>query len=192
MLMGTYFAFHHPTVATHVHTFGQPRSGNLGFKILLESIRNLNVWRMVNQQDFTIRRPFDKYYHAGHLLWRRKIEIRPDELSDQDFAYQAFYRTVGNPQLGLAGVDDFAIARKSNVYYTANINTAHSLLCFGRVCIIGISPIIFDTVTAPGTLLDLHDHLLKGGFIEWLETAVTYPESGNFPQEFERLDDSIQ
>ena len=110
MLVGTYFAFHHPTIATHVQTFGQQRCGNLGFKILLESIRNLNAWRIVNNRDPIIRGPFDNYYHAGHLLWRRESN---GELSDQDFAYQAFYRTIGNPQLGFAGIDDLSIASKS-------------------------------------------------------------------------------
>ena len=119
MLVGTYFAFHHPTIATHVQTFGQPRCGNLGFKILLESIVNLNVWRIVNGQDPVIRSPFHKYYHAGHLLWRRRSNNKNvhDATSERDFfAYQAFFCTIGNPQLGLAGIDDFSIARTYYFY----------------------------------------------------------------------------
>lgn len=149
LLFGTYFAFHHPTIATYVQTFGQPRCGNLGFKIFLESIRNLNVWRIVNRQDPVIRGPFTNYYHAGHLLWRRDTQVWTTP--DQEYAYEAFFRTVGSPQLGLAGIDDLSIA-----------------------------------IAAPGESLDLHDHLLSNGVIEWLESAVSNPDQ--FPADFERLE----
>eukprot|EP00551_Chaetoceros_affinis_P015210 CAMPEP_0203693780 /NCGR_PEP_ID=MMETSP0091-20130426/5653_1 /ASSEMBLY_ACC=CAM_ASM_001089 /TAXON_ID=426623 /ORGANISM="Chaetoceros affinis, Strain CCMP159" /LENGTH=451 /DNA_ID=CAMNT_0050564941 /DNA_START=351 /DNA_END=1706 /DNA_ORIENTATION=+ len=70
-LFGTYFAFFHPEVKTHVTTLGAPRQGNYAYKILVESLQNLSVWRMVNCRDVVPRVPFFQYYHAGHLIWKR-------------------------------------------------------------------------------------------------------------------------
>jgi hypothetical protein len=124
-LFGTYFAYHHPTVATYVETFGQPRCGNMGYKMLLESIPNLNVWRFVHDQDHMVRVPFLQYHHAGHLCWKRRQRQGADAAAygvvvnntnnatmTKEYEYEAFFRTIGDPSLELDGIEDFAIARK--------------------------------------------------------------------------------
>ena len=121
-LFGTYFAYHHPTVATYVETFGQPRCGNMGFKMLLESIPNLNVWRFVNDQDHMVRVPFVQYHHAGHLCWKRRRQAAANDgvvvnntnnaTMTKEYEYEAFFRTIGDPFLEWDGIEDFAIARK--------------------------------------------------------------------------------
>ena len=47
-LFGTYFAHFHPEVETYITTLGSPRQGNFAYKVLVELMPNLSVWRMVN------------------------------------------------------------------------------------------------------------------------------------------------
>jgi hypothetical protein len=155
-LFATYYAFHHPTTAVYVQTFGQPRCGNFGFKILLESIPNLNVWRLVNQQDVVPRAPFSNYHHAGHLVWKQMpltAATSDDRDNNEDIAiYPGFFRTVGDAALGYAGIEDISMA-----------------VC--RNC-----------MELGEQFLKYHD--ITTGFLPWLAKAVADPIKF-FPTEFE-------
>mmetsp|Transcript_12536 Transcript_12536/g.20873 ORF Transcript_12536/g.20873 Transcript_12536/m.20873 type:complete len:372 (+) Transcript_12536:127-1242(+) len=108
-LFATYYAFHHPITAVYVQTFGQPRCGNYGFKILMESIPNLNVWRLVNQQDVVPRVPFTDYHHAGHLVWK-KVLYNATTGEEVETVYPGYFRTIGDATLGYDGIQDISMA----------------------------------------------------------------------------------
>ena len=101
-LLAPYFAFHNPLASVYLTTFGQPRTGNRGYKILSETLRNLNYWRLVHQNDLVTRGPFANYFHAGHLMWKRP----------NNGQVMAYYRTVGSQNLRYDGINDFSIACK--------------------------------------------------------------------------------
>lgn len=101
-LVGTYYAHFHPNIAVSVTTIGQPRVGNLGFKVFAEEyLQNLNVWRLVNQFDLVPRAPAFNYDHAGHLMWLRENNTT-----------EAYYLQTGNRSLGFRGISDFTLSCK--------------------------------------------------------------------------------
>jgi Lipase (class 3) len=119
MLAGTYFAYHHPTIPTYVRTYRQPRCGNQAFAALVGSIiPNLNVWRIVYQHDWETQQPFQsQYYHTGHLVWRRQQQQVISNTKDSKFQTEAYFRTMGNPALGYAGIQDYSIWSKYTFIY---------------------------------------------------------------------------
>ena len=107
-LFATMYAFQHPNVKVHCTTFAQPRVGNIAFKGFVESIYNLNMWRIVNQDDIVPRVPpfMDGYTHAGHLMWKHKQKgIEADNIT-----ISAYYRQTGSELKGKNGVNDFSLA----------------------------------------------------------------------------------
>jgi pimeloyl-ACP methyl ester carboxylesterase len=99
-LFAAYYAFAHPQRSVYLTTFGQPRVGSKGFKLFAERLRNLNVWRIVLEDDIITRIPFSEYVHTGHLLWKSYR---------QEFV-QSFYRQIGSSLKNLKGVLDFSLA----------------------------------------------------------------------------------
>jgi hypothetical protein len=146
MLAGTYFAYHHPTIPNYIRTFRQPRCGNQAFAALVGSIPNLNVWRIVYQHDdWETQRPFQfHYYHAGHLVWRRRRRLlSPGQVqeypSSNNYFYdtiktipnnyntemktEAYFRTIGNSALGYAGIQDYSVWSKYSMHVYGNVST---------------------------------------------------------------------
>ena len=107
------YAFHNPTISVYCSTFGQPRTGNLGFKFFAESIWNLNTWRFVYKNDIVPRVPpyLDDFTHTGHLMWKRprKRESDDKETIPSTNSVNAYYRQVGSKHLGLNGVHDYSL-----------------------------------------------------------------------------------
>ncbi len=101
-LFGTYFAHFHPNVKTYITTLGAPRQGNYGYKILVESMPNLSVWRMVNCRDVVPRVPNFNYYHAGSLMWKKCVGPKEDPIPND--VVEAYYRQSGDPEQELAPV----------------------------------------------------------------------------------------
>lgn len=109
-LFATYYAFFHEDIKTHVVSLGAPRQGNYGYKILVESIQNLSVWRLVNCRDVVPRTPMFQYYHAGHLMWKRCDP--PDSNSGlSNDVVEAYYRGTGDLEQGLLAVPQEFIIR---------------------------------------------------------------------------------
>ena len=98
-LFATYYAFFHQDIKTYVVTLGAPRQGNYAYKILVESLQNLSVWRLVNCRDVVPRVPLFQYYHAGHLMWKRCDPPNHSELSND--VVEAYYRQSGDSSQGL-------------------------------------------------------------------------------------------
>mmetsp|Transcript_20117 Transcript_20117/g.24158 ORF Transcript_20117/g.24158 Transcript_20117/m.24158 type:complete len:199 (+) Transcript_20117:1-597(+) len=98
-LFASYYAWTHPLISVYLTTFGAPRCGNRGFKLFFEQIRNLNAWRAVNRHDVVPRIPYENYYHAGHLVWKRDNE-----------GVEAYFRQIGYVDRGFKGIKDFSIA----------------------------------------------------------------------------------
>jgi len=103
-LFATMYAFQNPHISVNCATYGQPRTGNIGFKAFVESIYNLNMWRFVNQDDIVPRVPsfLMDFTHAGHLMWKQKEQ--------ETIAVSAYYRQVGSHLKGKNGVNDFSLA----------------------------------------------------------------------------------
>jgi hypothetical protein len=104
-IMGTYFAFFHPSVRTHVTTLGSPRQGNFAYKVLVESLPKLSVWRMVHCRDVVPRVPLFQYYHAGHVMWKHcDPELSHNHTVSQDLTgvAEAYYRDYGDVDQGFA------------------------------------------------------------------------------------------
>ena len=100
-IMGTYFAFFHPAVQTYVTTLGSPRQGNYAYKVLVESLPNLSVWRMVNCRDVVPRIPLFQYYHAGHAMWKHCDPPSLDNSNlSQKHVVEAYYRDSGDLDQG--------------------------------------------------------------------------------------------
>lgn len=93
-LFGTYFAHFHPEVKTYITTLGSPRQGNYAYKILVESMPNLSVWRMVNCRDVVPRLPNFNYYHAGNLMWKKCLGPKEDPIPND--VVEAYYRQSGD------------------------------------------------------------------------------------------------
>ena len=88
--------------------------------------------------------------------------------------------------MGLAGIDDLSIAStyfaKQETFVGGKSHRQSYAL--GNYLYHPSNQHVF-TVVAPGESLDLRDHLLNNGVIEWLATAASNPDQ--FPAEFERL-----
>jgi len=105
-----YFAYNNPNVSVYCMTFGSPRVGTEGFKLFMESIFNLNLWRVVNNNDIVPRVPsyLQDFSHAGHLLWYRRYVDKEGNLTGASL--NAYYRQVGNARRGYKGIPDFSVA----------------------------------------------------------------------------------
>jgi len=101
-VFGTYFAFFHSNINTHITTLGSPRQGNYAYKVLGESLRNLRVWRLVNCRDVVPRAPLFQYYHSGHLVWKRCDGPMDDKVGNA--VVEAYYRDSGDKDLEYAHV----------------------------------------------------------------------------------------
>jgi len=127
-IFGTYYAFFHSHIKTYVTTLGAPRQGNYAYKILVESLQNLSVWRMVNCRDVVPRVPQFQFYHAGHLLWKRcdppekdkndstkdETSITNDEslLDEKNEVVEAYYRQSGDEGQELIATPSTFIVRQ--------------------------------------------------------------------------------
>jgi hypothetical protein len=96
-LFGTLLAYENPDVKVIVTTFASPMVGNYGFKVLADSLKNLNNWRFVNRQDVVPRGPFvpTGYYPAGHILWKQPGE---------NGTVVAYYRQTGDSKQGYEAI----------------------------------------------------------------------------------------
>jgi hypothetical protein len=92
-LFGTLLAYENPDIKIIITTFAAPMVGNYGFKVLADSLKNMNNWRFVNRQDAVPRGPiFPKgYYPAGHIMWKQPGENGP---------VVAYYRQTGDAEQG--------------------------------------------------------------------------------------------
>lgn len=99
-LFAVYYAFANPKRSVYLTTFGQPRTGTWGLKLFAERLQNLNMWRVVYEDDIVTRIPYDEFIHAGHLLWK----------SVKANFVRSFYRHIGNDQKNFKGVRDFSLA----------------------------------------------------------------------------------
>jgi len=111
-VFGTYFAFFHKNIKTHVTSLGAPRQGNLAYKVLAESLDNLKIWRMVNCRDVVPRVPMFQFYHAGHLLWKKCDPPSSNKIDDGNSSSisqlttavhgvaEAYYRESGSEEMG--------------------------------------------------------------------------------------------
>mmetsp|Transcript_20265 Transcript_20265/g.29665 ORF Transcript_20265/g.29665 Transcript_20265/m.29665 type:complete len:112 (+) Transcript_20265:731-1066(+) len=67
---------------------------------------------MVNCRDIVPRLPSFRYYHAGHLMWRRCDRLSEGEESNEHRSTaEAYYRQAGDGEQGLAGVPPSYIVR---------------------------------------------------------------------------------
>jgi hypothetical protein len=73
-LFGTLLAYENAEVQVIVTTFASPMVGNYGFKVLADSLKNMNNWRFVNRQDVVPRGPVPDYFPAGHIMWKQPGE----------------------------------------------------------------------------------------------------------------------
>lgn len=110
-VFGTYFAFFHPTINTHITTLGSPRQGNYAYKVLGESLMNLRVWRLVNCRDVVPRAPLFQYYHSGHLVWKRCDGPMNDKIGNA--VVEAYYRDSGEIDLNYAHVPSSFVVRSN-------------------------------------------------------------------------------
>jgi hypothetical protein len=92
-LFGTLLAYDNPDVHVIVTTFGSPMVGNYGYKVLADSLKNMNNWRFVNGQDVFARNPIvpTGYYPAGHIMWKQPGE---------NGLVVAYYRQTGDAEQG--------------------------------------------------------------------------------------------
>jgi hypothetical protein len=110
-LFATYYSFFHPEIKSKVITLGAPRQGNYGYKILVESLENLSVWRLVNCRDAVPRVPYFQYYSAGHLMWKRCNPPNAQQGLSNDVV-EAYYRDSGDTTQDLiATPSDFIITQ---------------------------------------------------------------------------------
>lgn len=100
-LFGVYYAHFHPNIKTYVTTLGSPRQGNFAYKMLVESMPNLAVWRMVLCGDLVARIPNVRYYHAGHVMWKRCNATLGHAAID---TVEAYYRQAGDARQLFADV----------------------------------------------------------------------------------------
>ena len=108
-LFSMLFALSQPgTVEVQCITYGQPRVGNLGMKMLVEQIRNLNLWRLVNQDDVVPRIPLPSqgFTHAGHNYYRNSPQ--------NNNSTGAYYRQIGDAAQNYEGIPDLTYAQLGN------------------------------------------------------------------------------
>lgn len=135
-MFGTYYAHFFPSIKTYVTTLGAPRQGNYVYKLLAESLPNLNIWRMVNCRDVVPRVPLFQYYHAGHLLWRRcdgpgssrsEEGEEPAGVVENNDVVEAYYRDSGQAELNFAKVptDSFIVRQNEPTIISDHLGVAY-------------------------------------------------------------------
>ncbi len=108
-LFSTLLALSQPgTTEVQCITYGQPRVGNLGMKMLVEQIYNLNMWRLVNQDDVVPRIPLPSqgFLHAGHYYYRNSPQ--------NNNRTGAYYRQIGDATQNYEGIPDLTYAQLGN------------------------------------------------------------------------------
>ena len=93
-LMAGYYAVTHPSVKVDVMTMGAPKQGNFAYKLLLEGLDNLRMFRFVYGFDLGARVPTpgmtsENFHHAGHLIWNR---YPLNTLCGAESVVEAYYR----------------------------------------------------------------------------------------------------
>ena len=123
-MFSAFYAFRYLLKSIHTITYAQPRVCNVVFKVWMELLHNLNLWRVVNQQDIVPRIPsfLDGFNHAGHLMWRLRTEQENlssvstlqegeiQEIEGMESNVLAYYRQIGSKRLNYRGVNDFSLA----------------------------------------------------------------------------------